>query len=491
MFLHPVNLSNVMSIQFTDFEKVLNDLTGLVNTLLKADYGLCYIETSPGLFKVLNADNATSETTTNILLRHEDIRENFSTNFKPEVVSNRPSLYVHHSKNLPKSPGDAFQLLYLPFTQNGRLIAFLEIVNPHNREILPQKKPLKALQNLAQDLFMSRLRYRSSEEMPRVTKTGTSDLENIIGSSPTMKEMKSVITKVAATDSTVLIKGETGTGKNIIAHSIHDLSGRRGMPFIKVNCAAIPENLLESELFGHEKGSFTGAIQQRIGRFELAHLGTIFLDEIGEITQNLQVKLLNVLQDREFERLGGTQTIKVNVRIISATNKDLETAIENREFRQDLFYRLNVLPITVPPLRDRIEDFDSLADHFVPVLNHKLNLRYTGLSDGALFLLKQYEWPGNIRELENVIERAMVIGKGPTIEPSDLPKEITESIDSIRSKKESFAMREGQKSLWDVEKGIIERALQENEWNQSKTARQLGITRNHLRYRIKKYGIIK
>ncbi len=306
-----------------------------------------------------------------------------------------------------------------------------------------------------------------------------------------MKEMKSVITKVAATDSTVLIKGETGTGKNIIAHSIHDLSGRKGMPFIKVNCAAIPENLLESELFGHEKGSFTGAIQQRIGRFELAHLGTIFLDEIGEITQNLQVKLLNVLQDREFERLGGTQTIKVNVRIISATNKDLETAIENREFRQDLFYRLNVLPITVPPLRDRIEDFDSLADHFVPVLNHKLNLRYTGLSDGALILLKQYEWPGNIRELENVIERAMVIGKGPTIEPSDLPKEITESIDSIRSKKESFAMREGQKSLWDVEKGIIERALQENEWNQSKTARQLGITRNHLRYRIKKYGIIK
>ena len=263
------------------------------------------------------------------------------------------------------------------------------------------------------------------------------------------------------------------------------------MPFVKVNCAAIQENLLESELFGHEKGAFTSAHQRHIGRFERAHPGTIFLDEIGEISQSLQVKLLNVLQYQEFERLGGTQTIKVNVRIIAATNKDLDEAIEEGEFREDLYYRLNVLPITLPPLRERVDDIESLARYFIKRINLKLNRRYENISDEALFLLKKYHWPGNTRELENILERAMVIGQGPVIMPHDLPHEIFGILDAIRKPKKKFTMRESDKSLWEIEKGIIERALNEMSWNQSKAARALGITRNHLRYRIKKYGIKK
>ncbi len=480
-----------MSAQLTSIEHIIFELTKQVNMLLKAEYGVCYFQIAPTKHKAFNIVHESYEEQTHFAIDNKTIDEILGGKNYPVVYSGRIPLAANLDKSRAYSPGHVSLLLYIPIIHNDRMIALLEIANPHNNEFLQQKKPLRAFHNIIQNGFIARLQSRTSDERSQAEHDLIHDVSEIVGSSPVMLELKSTISRIAATDGTVIIKGETGTGKNIIAHSIHNLSNRRDMPFVKVNCSAIPENLLESELFGHEKGAFTGALQRRIGRFELAHLGTIFLDEIGEISLDIQVKLLNVLQEQEFERLGSTQTIKVDTRIIAATNKDIEAAILNGEFRQDLYYRLYVLPITAPPLRERIDDLELLTPHFIKKLNHKLNLHYKGISDGAHFLLKQYEWPGNIRELENVIERAMFIGNGSSIQPKDLPHEIIDTIDSVRSKKKMFALREGQKSLWDVEKGIIERALTESKWNQSKTARVLCITRNHLRYRIKKYGIKK
>jgi len=236
---------------------------------------------------------------------------------------------------------------------------------------------------------------------------------DIVGNSPVLKQVIQQVKKVAPTDTTVLIRGETGTGKEMIARTLHKLSPRKEQVFVKVNCSALPETLIESELFGHERGSFTGAVARKVGRFELANGGTIFLDEIGEIPAETQVKILRVLQEREFERVGGTQPIKVDVRIITATNRDLERAIQEGKFRSDLFYRLNVFPITLPPLRDRREDLEDLTWYFIRRYSKKMNKNIEAVSKKTFDLFKRYEWPGNIRELENVIERGMILNSGP------------------------------------------------------------------------------
>ena len=250
------------------------------------------------------------------------------------------------------------------------------------------------------------------------------DFSRIIGRSGKMNTLLETLAMVAPSDATVLIMGESGTGKEVVANAIHHNSPRAGQPFIKVSCAALPETLLESELFGHEKGAFTGAVSRREGRFQLAHRGTIFLDEVGEMSPALQTKLLRVLQEKEFEPLGSTRTVKVDIRVIAATNKDLTKEVKEGRFREDLYYRLNVVPITMPPLRERKEDIPPLADHFLAVYREKNRKPLKGISGKALDLLVRYDWPGNIRELENCIERAVIMAREEMITPADFPPQI-------------------------------------------------------------------
>ncbi len=307
----------------------------------------------------------------------------------------------------------------------------------------------------------------------------------IIGNSPKMQEIFSLIQRVAPTSSTVLIEGESGTGKELIANAIYSNSKRHNTPFIKVNCAAIPSSLMESELFGHVKGAFTGAIKDKKGKFQLAHKGTIYLDEIGDMETALQAKILRVLQEQEITRVGSETVSQVDVRIIAATNKNLIAAVENGEFRDDLYYRLNVINIKVPPLRERREDIPSLIQHFIKKHNEKVNRSITGLSQQAQEICLNYAWPGNIRELENAIERAIILSHSDTIEAHNLPENITHG--SLLQRKEpttstfQFARNE-------FEKKMIEKALEETDGNVSKAARILGISRHSLRYQLEKLG---
>jgi len=304
--------------------------------------------------------------------------------------------------------------------------------------------------------------------------------DEIIGKSGAMQEVFDLITRIAPTDSTVLITGESGTGKELIAQAIHGNSNRCYMPFIAVSCGALPDSLLESELFGYEKGAFTGAEHTKKGRFEMADKGTIFLDEIGDISFKTQVDLLRVLQQKEFRRLGGEEVIKVDVRILAATNRDLQKAIRENRFREDLYYRLNVISIHVPPLRERKEDIPLLAETFIRRYCLEMNKEEVKIAPTALKLLLDYDWPGNVRELENVIERALVIGQGKEIAANDLPF----------SRKE-LVPEKLPKSLKIMEQMHIERILEETDWNISRAARELDIDRQTLYNKIEKYKITR
>jgi transcriptional regulator with GAF, ATPase, and Fis domain len=308
---------------------------------------------------------------------------------------------------------------------------------------------------------------------------------NIIGKSPQMQEIYNLIELVSESDATVLIEGESGTGKELIANAIHYNSSRKNEPFICVDCTALTETLLESELFGYEKGAFTGAIKQKIGKFEAANKGTIFLDEVSEMSPNLQMKLLRVLQERKFERVGGTRPVKVDIRIIAATNKNLEEMMKKGQFRKDLFFRLNVVPIHVPTLRERKEDIPLLIDHFLTKLAIKTQKPIKKISNEALNLMMEYDWPGNVRELENVLERIMVTLKDNIITQEHLPVNIQQMKER---KEERFVIRDGM-SLFEIEKEYSLRMLEKYNWNLSKVANILGIDRSTLRSRIKKYGI--
>jgi DNA-binding NtrC family response regulator len=304
--------------------------------------------------------------------------------------------------------------------------------------------------------------------------------DEIIGKSGAMQEIFKLITRIAPTDSTVLITGESGTGKELIAQAIHGNSNRCYMPFIAVSCGALPDSLLESELFGYEKGAFTGAEHTKKGRFEMADKGTIFLDEIGDISLKTQVDLLRVLQQKEFRRLGGEEVIKVDVRILAATNRDIQTAIKENRFREDLYYRLNVISIHVPPLRDRKEDIPLLVETFIRRYCLEMNKEEMKMAPNAMKLLLDYDWPGNVRELENVIERALVIGQGKEIVADDLPF----------SRKE-LGPEKFPKSLKIMEQMHIERILEEADWNISRAARELDIDRQTLYNKIEKYKITR
>ncbi len=310
------------------------------------------------------------------------------------------------------------------------------------------------------------------------------DFSNIIGNSSVMREVYERITQVARTNTTVLIRGESGTGKELIAHAIHYNSLRSDRPFIRVSCAALPETLIEAELFGYEKGAFTGAQTQKKGRFELAEGGTLFLDEIGELAPTLQVKLLRVLQEREFERVGGTQTLRANVRLIAATNKDLDQAIGDGTFREDLYYRLNVFSVFVPPLRERKPDILLLADHFLEkyAREHSKNIRR--ISTPAIDMLVSYHWPGNVRELENAMERATLVCDGHVIHAHHLPP----TLQTAEASDTMVRVNLGD-AVAAYEKDLIQDALKSTRGNRAKTARLLGSTERIIGYKVRKYGI--
>jgi len=308
---------------------------------------------------------------------------------------------------------------------------------------------------------------------------------NIIGASPKMQEVYNLVSQVAESDISVLILGETGTGKELVARAIHYNSPRRNSPFVILNCAAIPDELLESELFGHVKGAFTGAIRDKAGKFEAADTGTIFLDEIGELKGGLQAKLLRVLQDQEFDKVGGTKPIKVDTRIVSATNKDLEAEAREGQFREDLYYRLNVVSIKLPPLRERREDVPLLTNHFLK--KHSPKKTPKKLAPETLDLLMKYDWPGNVRELENVIERAIVLGKDKEILPGDLPQKI-QNLEKHR-KVVVLDVPDTGVALDEVEKELILTALKRTGGNQTRAARFLGISRSALLYRMEKHSL--
>jgi DNA-binding NtrC family response regulator len=324
---------------------------------------------------------------------------------------------------------------------------------------------------------------RENTELRRMLKENVV-LKEIVGTSPKIQAVFEVIKKVVDYDVTILICGESGTGKELVAQAIHGNSPRRNNPFIKLNCAALPETLLESELFGYEKGAFTGAISSKPGRFEMARGGTMFLDEIGDTSLSMQSKLLRVLQEKEFERVGGKETIKVDVRIVAATNKDLKKEVEEKRFREDLFYRLNVVPIYVPPLRERIDDIPLLANHFLKELNTLFQKNFSSVSPEALACFMNYQWPGNVRELRNVLEKAVLLGDGKVITMEHLPEEVRKN----KGEPQTPALPQGS-SLDEIERIHIYRTLQDVGWNQTKASELLNIHRNTLREKIRKFNL--
>jgi two-component system NtrC family response regulator len=334
---------------------------------------------------------------------------------------------------------------------------------------------------IKQNLLLSQL----ETEVTFLRSELASKYDNIVGQSKIMQEIIALIERVANSNASVLITGESGTGKEVAAVAIHQNSPRSNKPFVPVNCAALPEQLLESELFGHERGAFTGAVTRKLGRFELAEKGTIFLDEIAEMSLNMQAKILRVLQEKTFERVGGTETLSVDVRVIAATNRQLDAAIKNGEFREDLFYRLNVIHIHMPPLRERREDIPLLAKHFLRKFGHTYQVE--NISTEAMELLYNYHWPGNIRELQNVIERAAIICRNKTIYPEHLPRELYAVPKSSSDLIVNFP--DQGISLEELEKELILKALKKSGGNQTRAAQLLGITRSALLYRSQKYGI--
>lgn len=382
---------------------------------------------------------------------------------------------------------------FLPLISQGRVLGVLQLISV--REHMFAEHDLEFLDQVANQIAIT---LRNALEYEQMTETKERlaeqklyledeirverEFEEIIGNNPGLKAVLDHVRIVASADSSVLIQGETGTGKELIARAIHELSPRRGQPFVKVNCAAIPSGLLESELFGHEKGAFTGAIIRKIGRFELAHRGTLFLDEIGDIPVELQPKLLRVLQEQEFERLGSTRTQRVDVRLLSATNVDISEMISQKKFRSDLYYRLNVFPISLPPLRERRDDIPLLVRHFVSKYARRMGKQIESISKQTMDALCAYAWPGNVRELQNLIERAVLLSKGPSLQALFPELASTSGDDTVR---------EGN-AIQQAERELILKALRESNWivgGRHGAAARLGLKRTGLAYKMQKLGI--
>ena len=353
------------------------------------------------------------------------------------------------------------------------------------RDYITKPIDLDELSLLIERIADHRRLTRENEVLRRQLEAGLGTRQDrLLYKSPKMADLVDLASRIAPSQATVLIQGETGTGKEIIARLIHDMSPRAARPFVAVNCAAIPEMLIESELFGHEKGAFTGAVQRRIGRFEQADGGTLFLDEIGELSLHMQVKLLRFLQEREFQRVGGERTFKADVRVISATHQDLEARTREGTFREDLFYRVNVVSMQVPPLRERREDIPLLIDYFIDRFDRANRKDLSGISQEARDLLLRYDYPGNVRELENIIERAVVISRGSVLETGDLPFQAPDHRDDAGRNPHENTLREAVMSL---ERRLICEAMEKVGSNQSRAAKLLGLSERMLRYKLKKH----
>jgi nitrogen regulation protein NR(I) len=376
----------------------------------------------------------------------------------------------------------AFDFITKPFDQTELLNVVQKAVETYRQR---QKEPIS-------------IHSEGSKSTEAGVETTSPGISSIIGNSPQMQEIFKVISKIANSPSTVMVWGESGTGKELVAYEIHRNSSRAGKPFIKINCAAIPATLIESELFGYERGAFTGAVASKPGRFELAHEGTLFLDEVAEMPLEMQVKLLRVLQEQEFERVGGVNTIKVDVRIVTATNKDLEAEVKAGRFREDLYYRLNVVPIHLPALRDRKEDIDLLVRYFLRQFNERLKKGITSVTPEAMAALRAYSWPGNIRQLENVLERMVLMSDGATLSSEDLPEEIAAAAGVVgipiggASPDASGPMSFKElvkRQTQSVERDLIEKALEETNGNVTRAAEKLGLSRKGLQLKMKELGL--
>ncbi len=348
------------------------------------------------------------------------------------------------------------------------------------------EKPL-SLENILLTINNALNFYQLAEEN-RLLRQKVQGYYGPTGKSEIITELKRQIEMVAPTNAWVLIRGENGTGKEVVAHAIHQKSQRADKPFVEVNCAAIPEELIESELFGHEKGSFTGAYSKKRGKFDLANEGTLFLDEIGDMSLRTQAKILRILQEQKFERVGGTKTISVDVRVIAASNKNLEEEIGKGTFREDLYYRLNVIPIEVPPLRERLEDIPILADEFLEHFCYRSGSGKKKMSPDALELLKNYDWPGNVRELKNMVERLVILTPGKLITAEDIPDSLKKKL-RLYSQSPLFQVDSLKEARSYFEREFILRKLAENNGNISQTAEAIGIERSHLHKKIKAYGV--
>ncbi|MDR1306600.1 MAG: sigma 54-interacting transcriptional regulator [Treponema sp.] len=413
------------------------------------------------------------------------------------VATHRRSLIVNdvehdkrHLKKISEKTGyPSRTMMAVPMRLKDECIGVIEILNKRGNDYFTQDD-LEWLEIFANQAALA---IRNTQSFEKVrgemnllqTELGKNkEYHTLIAKSPVILEKLEIIDRVAQTDSSVLILGESGVGKELFAEQIHLRSPRRGAPFIRVNCAALPEGLLESELFGHVKGAFTNAIQNRRGRFELADKGTIFLDEIGDLSLSLQSKLLRVIQQKTFEKVGSNTPVTVDVRILAATNKDIEALVERGEFRSDLYYRINVLPIYIPPLRQRLEDIPELAGFFIKKYQAETKKQFTGFSSDAMEFMLSYSWPGNIRELQNSVERACVIGKGPRIQKDDLffktAPIIPEPAGGGRNLKNAI-------NAFKIQ--FIQKVLEENKWNQTETAKALDIQRTYLSRLIKEFSI--
>ena len=402
--------------------------------------------------------------------------------------------FLHKTKSRKSTAGKKIAFFCVPIKLEGRTIGALSVDRQAGRgdDFEDNVRLLNIIATMvAQAAKLNKLvesdRKRLRDENVRLRQElkARFNIHNMVGNSNAMHQVYQLIEQVADSNATVLISGESGTGKDLVAHAIHYNSLRANKPFVKVNCTALPESLLESELFGHEKGAFTGAAGRKLGRFERAHGGTIFLDEIGDFSMNLQVKLLRVIQFKEFERVGGTETIKTNVRLVVATNKNLEEQIKEGLFREDLYYRINVFPIYLPPLREHKDDIMLLADHFLEKLAAENNKDISRISTPAIEMLTSYHWPGNVRELENCIERAVLLCDGDCLRSEHLPP----SLQMIK-KTQSIAGGSLTEIIARREKELIVDALKKFGGQQRKTAEELGVTERMLGYKIKKYNIL-
>ncbi len=411
---------------------------------------------------------------------------------KPVVIKDisKSSKFLNKT-GIKHKAGQSMAFLCVPIIIKNEITGTLSIHKIHAdiQDFTPEVKFLNIVGMLiAKNVSIRRKQIEELEELRRENlwlKTGkTFKPDNIVGNSSLMRDLYTLIERVAPTNSTVMIRGESGVGKELIAEAIHNNSSRRSKPFIKVNCSALPENLIESELFGHEKGAFTGATVMHVGRFEMANGGTIFLDEIGDVPLSIQVKLLRVLQQRQIERIGGNKTINVDVRIITATNKDLEEMIKVNTFREDFYYRLNVFPIYVPALRERCADIPILIDHFIAKLNQRNGTDIRRITGGALDMLMMYSWPGNIRELENVIERAMILSLDNVIHSYNLPPTLQTGVSSDTLNKGALY-----NVLERVEKQMLIDTLILMHGNVTKSADQLGVTRRIMGLLVGKHQI--